>query len=249
MQTFLRAAFALFLLGAGNLCHAQKQGAEPSAHFEVATIRIVPEKDVGFFSQSPEGSSLFTIKNASLRLLIAIASGISSTNIEELPPWADDQYYNISAKLAGEPPYTKEQTRGALQQLLQERLGLKVHHTSQWQSGYALTAATRGVKLVPTKNEAAHAYLLPHAINAARISMKGFAGVLALAVKQPVLDKTELSGEYDFAFEYAPLDGSDSPYPSIFTALDTNYGLKLHPEKIPVEALVVDAVNRTPTEE
>jgi uncharacterized protein (TIGR03435 family) len=56
-----------------------------------------------------------------------------------------------------------------------------------------------------------------------------------------VIDKTELKGNFDFKMTFAP-DLADSDGPSIFTALEEELGLKLEPQRGPVEVIVMDAV-------
>ena len=53
---------------------------------------------------------------------------------------------------------------------------------------------------------------------------------------------------FDFNLNFAPMDGSDSSLPSIFAALEEQMGLKLVSQMVPVEMLVVDHVDRVPTE-
>ena len=79
--------------------------------------------------------------------------------------------------------------------------------------------------------------------------MKTLAETLARVVGQPIADKTEIKGSYRIDFEFSSLDDTDSGLPSIFTALSEKLGLKLVPDKqVPVEVLIVDAIDRTPTE-
>jgi uncharacterized protein (TIGR03435 family) len=63
------------------------------------------------------------------------------------------------------------------------------------------------------------------------------------------LDKTGLIGQYAFVLRWAP-EGTesqpDSP-PSIFTAVQEQLGLKLDPQKAPMEILVVDHADRPST--
>lgn len=58
---------------------------------------------------------------------------------------------------------------------------------------------------------------------------------------RPVIDKTELKGHFDFKMTFAP-DLAESDGPSIFTALEEQLGLKLDPQKGPVEVVVIDSV-------
>jgi uncharacterized protein (TIGR03435 family) len=82
--------------------------------------------------------------------------------------------------------------------------------------------------------------------------------MLINGVGRTVVDKTGLSGRFDFDLEFAPdqlpqgppLPGAPSPPPidpngpSIFTALQEQLGLKLESARGPVEVLVIDHVER-----
>jgi uncharacterized protein (TIGR03435 family) len=65
-----------------------------------------------------------------------------------------------------------------------------------------------------------------------------------------LIDKTGLTGRYDFELHWTPDDTpADSPLgggPSIFTAVEEQLGLKLESAKAPVEVLVIDSA-RLPT--
>jgi uncharacterized protein (TIGR03435 family) len=81
---------------------------------------------------------------------------------------------------------------------------------------------------------------------------------------RPVIDKTGLTGRFDIHLEFVPenaisgpirLNGVDSPGlpassagtsagPSIFTAVQEQLGLKLSPDKGPVDVLVIDRVQK-----
>jgi uncharacterized protein (TIGR03435 family) len=71
--------------------------------------------------------------------------------------------------------------------------------------------------------------------------------ILNSEVGRPVVDKTGLTGKYDFTLDYVPVAKAatdDSGGPSIFTALQEQLGLKLEPAKAPMDVLVIDAVER-----
>ncbi len=64
----------------------------------------------------------------------------------------------------------------------------------------------------------------------------------------PVVDRTGLTGNYDVGMEYNADLEHDSPLPSLFTTLQESLGLKLESQKVPVDFLVIDHINRVPTE-
>jgi uncharacterized protein (TIGR03435 family) len=93
-------------------------------------------------------------------------------------------------------------------------------------------------------------------------TMEEFAGrTLPPHTDRPVIDKTGLTGRYDIHLEFAReprqvfLNGVPQPAPpageiagpSIFTALQEQLGLKLSPDKAPLNVLVIDSVQK-PTE-
>ena len=71
-----------------------------------------------------------------------------------------------------------------------------------------------------------------------------------------VVDKTGLTGGYDFRLDFAqpPVGSGTTPGsqidrgPSIFSALQEKLGLRLEPKKGPVEFLVIHQANKVPTE-
>jgi uncharacterized protein (TIGR03435 family) len=70
--------------------------------------------------------------------------------------------------------------------------------------------------------------------------------------RRPVIDKTGLTGTYDFNLAFRPELSPDASaefdnLPSIFDALRDRLGLELVPQKGPVETLVIDHAEK-PTE-
>src|SRR5580658_339290 len=64
---------------------------------------------------------------------------------------------------------------------------------------------------------------------------------------RPVLDRTGLSGVYDFMLTWTPESSgstSDLSGPSLFTAVQEQLGLKLEIQKAQVEILVIDHVEK-----
>jgi uncharacterized protein (TIGR03435 family) len=98
-------------------------------------------------------------------------------------------------------------------------------------------------------------------------TMAQLAGNLSGQLGRPVIDLTGLAGEYDYQLEFTreglvgprgmpppppgvmppPSETAESG-PSIFTALQEQLGLKLDSRKGPVDLIVVDSAEKTPTE-
>ena len=89
-------------------------------------------------------------------------------------------------------------------------------------------------------------------LSAGGSSMAALARLLAVPVGRLVLDRTGLTGGFDFDLEFtidavagAPQGQSpNANAPSLFTALEEQLGLKLQAERGPVEVLVIDRIER-----
>jgi uncharacterized protein (TIGR03435 family) len=98
----------------------------------------------------------------------------------------------------------------------------------------------------------------PGRMNAGGMPMSQLAQSLSPQVGRIVLDKTELTGNYDFELTYAPealgggppplLNGGPVPVdpnaPNLFTALQEQLGLKLDSQRGPVDVVVIDSVEQ-----
>jgi uncharacterized protein (TIGR03435 family) len=224
---------------------AQAPAAAPS--FEVASVRQVPEGQESTFL-SPTGDKRFRAQNASMKLLIEMAFGIEKDQISEKNlDWLDSTFYDVEAVPTGDAPLSYEQLRVPLQQLLAQRFHLTFHHEWKDMQGYALVVAKGGSKLTAAKDITATGYILRDGLRSPSISMKSFAAMLAYPLGRPVVDNTAITGSYDIKLSFAPDGSTNSPLPSIFTAVQEQLGLKLEPQKVPVEMLLIDHLDRTPS--
>jgi uncharacterized protein (TIGR03435 family) len=80
--------------------------------------------------------------------------------------------------------------------------------------------------------------------------MDTIATVLSRQFECDVLNRTSLSGKYDFQLDWTPDSGpcpaqaDSSGGPSIFWAIQEQLGLKLEKSKGPVEVLVIDRIEK-----
>ncbi len=92
--------------------------------------------------------------------------------------------------------------------------------------------------------------LAPGLVSARKMTMRQFANLLGRFVGRMVVDRTGLDGNYDIDLNYTPDQGGPawipSDWPSLFTAVQEQLGLKLESTRGPVDVLVIDSV-RMPT--
>jgi len=215
--------------------------------FEVASVRLCPPGDNRAPFISPVGTTSFTATRISLQLLVGIAFGTPSNHILGAPSWFESQLYDVNAKLAGDKSLTARDRQKLLQQLLQERFHLAVHREVKGYKGYALIIAKNEPKLRPS-GVPGQGVLLRGRLHFPNETLEDFARILERVTGQPVVNETNIGGKFDIELDYAPIDDASSSLPSIFTVVQEELGLKLIPREVPVEELVIDHVDKSPTQ-
>ena len=219
----------------------------PLPSFEVTSVKPSPPDQPGGMLTIPQGTS-FNTTGMPLEILIQLAFGLEQSQIVG-PDWIKSQQYDIAAKTEGGVSLTYEQMKPLLQRLLADRFKLTYHHETKEISGYAIVAAKSGPKLQAAKEGASKgANIRPNGIQAPSATMGALAKMLAALLRQPVADRTGIAGDYEIKLSFAPNDATDSTLPSLFTAVQEQLGLKLESAKVPVEMLVIDHVEKVPTE-
>ena len=235
------------------------QSASAPERFEVASIRPA-DRNTGLagcvqFTNWP--SNRFTMHCASLNTLVDLAYGSNATQgISGGANWVRSQDYSVTAKVEGSTLLSWKQMQPLLQNLLAERFHLKIHRERRIVPGYALIVASAGAKLQPTKGGAFMGIDSICDLKTQNISVGNFGRMLqrAASLGKPVVDKTDLDGMYDielkyFADENPHAEGNPTcaHVPDIFTAVQEQLGLKLVPQKVPVDYLLIDHADQ-PTE-
>ncbi|MGA8593908.1 MAG: M56 and DUF3738 domain-containing protein [Bryobacteraceae bacterium] len=230
-------------------------GALPS--FEVASIK--PNKSGSFHSHLSDTDGRLTANNVSLRDYIERAFAVRAYQISG-PEWLKSARYDIAAK--PESRVNDEQFREMMQALLADRFKLVVHREQKIFPVYALVVAKNGPQLESVQSSGhSSANTNRGHLTVQGMSMAQFAEVLSRQTDRPVVDATGLKGAYNFKLEWTPDDKQSnrpeqadeavtkaSDAPSIFTAVEEQLGLKLEPRKAPAEILVIDHVEKVPTE-
>ena len=91
-------------------------------------------------------------------------------------------------------------------------------------------------------------------------TMTALTGTLARIIGRPVVDQTGLTARYDFDLEYTREDAGATMMPassggtpatefgaSVFSSIQ-RLGLKLEGQKVPLDAIVIERAEKTPTE-
>jgi len=220
---------------------------EPLA-FEVASIK--PSASVDGRSHDVVNDGGIVLTNVNLRQCIEAAYGIQDPELIG-PDWLETARFDIQAK----PPavHPKEYLQPMLKTLLQERFKLTTHRETRTIPAYALVIGKGGLKIKEVGPGEGNTNSSGSRFSGTKVTIKRLSQFLSRMLDRPVIDKTGTQAVFDidlhFAWEApnakAPKQSSNDP--SIFTALEEQLGLKLQSEKLPVEVVVVDHIDRVPS--
>jgi uncharacterized protein (TIGR03435 family) len=252
-----RLAFGM--LAIASFSHGIK--AQSCGTFDVASIKVNTSRLGGGYPELTSGGRRFTATNQLILELIMSAYEVSPLQIIGIPSAFPRERYDIEATC--EQPITKEQLPHLLQVLLAERFHLSIHREFKEQPVYVLILGKGSPKLHQASLEGGQPSLRQSGYSFTFINagMSNLVGVLSQVTGRKVLDKTGLSGQYDFTFTYTPdrssaghegsaaSPGADSipelAFPdSVFTALREQLGLNLEAQKSQIESVVIDRLDR-----
>jgi uncharacterized protein (TIGR03435 family) len=257
------ARWLIVVAMAGSVVSAQAPAPRPKFDaFDVATVKPV-ESDVkrGRFFKI-QGNNRFVAQDYTLKLLIAAAYSLNPKTISGGPEWVDSQHYDIAAITPADVRPNRDEQMSMLRGLLAERFKLSFHREQREFSIYALGLAKGGPKLkastaAPDTPPAVISTVYPGRIllPARNVTMGDLTSMMQRAMlDRPVVDRTGLTGRYDFDLEWAPdetqFGGDIPPAPSdsqvapLFVALQEQLGLKLEATRGMVDALVVDKAEK-----
>jgi uncharacterized protein (TIGR03435 family) len=248
----------------------------PTLTFDVATIRLAPPPDAHFHVSvsSPPHSSRFEATNLPMKALLQIAYGYDAP-VAGAPDWVATTLYNIQARSddAADARLAKLtdnevrlEKRNAIRVLLTERMELKTHLETRNTAVYHLVVGKGGVKMqavtppppaadggapppLPPLDIQAHGSSQGLEFVATNTPLRAITGSLSSMLEEPVVDKTGLTGLYNYTLQFGREWSEKNPqsWPSIFTAVQEQLGLKLEAVHENVPNLIVDHITK-PTE-
>jgi len=259
--------------------------------YEYEVVSIKPNKSGSSIPGGRPSDDGINVTNFPLTLLIQGAFGVSNDRIFGFPSWAATDRFDINAKM--DPAVadalkklSTDDRRDAQQRMLlaifADRCKLTFHRETRELSTFTLALGKNGAKLKESKpgDTPAEGFKIPDGKGGTGTMQVGEKGLLTLhgvpvsfmvqilsqQLGRTVVDKTGLTGKYDFSWQFVPsavqarqsggvpadggsggastgipsdLDGTD-----LFTAVAEQLGLKLESGKGPVEVIVIDHVER-----
>lgn len=230
-----------------------RQHGPAVADLSYEAVTIKPDSSGNaYWRNTPDG---FSTASTAANLIKSAYWLPTPDQIVGLPEWTRSELLDVQAKMdadtaaaLGRLPPTEQwqQRQRMLRALLAERFALKVHQATKQMPIYVLTVANGGSRLKKSASDTGGSgNFFNGKIEAHSVSIENLAMNLSGMVGRVIVDKSGLAGGYDFTLEWAPAgaDASD-PRPSIFTALEEQLGLKLKPSQGPVDAIVIDSIER-----
>lgn len=242
------------------------QTAAPRVEFEVASVK--PTADLKSPGQIVHmaGERGYHGVNMALLQYIRVAYQVRDDQISA-PEWLGSEYIDVDAK--ADHSCTADELHQMLQHLLEDRFQIRLHREIKMANGYELRVEAGGPRM--TEHDAADHRMLP-LLNGpgihqgVAVAMQYLAFFLSAELGQTVVDKTGLTGHYDFQVTWGyngPMQMAQAPPPpgagagpgpgempmaaapsgpTVFEALKKQLGLRLERAKVPVEHLVIDHI-------
>jgi uncharacterized protein (TIGR03435 family) len=209
-------------------------------------------------------------RGITLKDMVTVAFNVEDDALKGGEKWLESERFDITAKTA--PTESDDALRVMLLNLMIERFGLKTHKDVQPVNVYTLTAVKPKLKEAdPAERSTCQMRNIDGARNFActNMTMAKFAeriyATSAGYLDHPVVDLTELKGSYDFTLVFAPLRRAAAPKEktpeaavptasdpglglTLFDAVEKQLGLKLTARKHPMPVVVIDHIERRPTE-
>ena len=241
---------ALLILLASQLAIAQP--ATAPLRFDVASVKVSPP--IG-------GQNTFVgtkldpgrVRYANLQLIALIMTAFD-VNWDQIAGLPGEFRYPLAFSIEATFPVdtSKAQVAQMLRTLLVERFGLVFHHETRPTPVYALVVAKNGPKLKVSKAQTtSYKNLRPGLFEAAKVTLPLIVNRFHNSgwIDRPMADNTNLTGEYDVALKWTPENATtdDLSAPSLFTAIQEQWGLRLEAQTVPLDFLVIDHVAK-PTE-
>jgi len=236
-----------------------------SASFDVASIKPADPPSPGTSRRNTASLGRIDYQSTTLRRCIAYAYGVKEYQIDG-PAWLAGDRWQIQAKAP--EGAADDQMPAMMQTLLAERFHLQLHREKKDFDGLAIIAGKNGPKLDRAGKPGDYRTTMRFGgggkIEANGMTMDSLARFLTDTLARPVANETALAGAYAFTLEYAAYEArggmqllTTGPLPPNVTAATDpglsvmssiqRLGLKLESRKVPLDVIVIDRIDKTPT--
>jgi uncharacterized protein (TIGR03435 family) len=227
------------------------QSAEP--RFDVASVKpnVGGDLAIPIRPQPPDG---LTFINYPLYEIVRYAYSVQPFRLEGAPAWTRGERFDIAAKAAG--PISDTERRLMMRALLVERFRLNASFETRGKTIFIMTLARTDKQLGPGVKPRPECAATPcqnvgggkpGAIRVSASTLTQFAdGMLSTLRGELVRDETGVPGVFDIEMSWRPETSTDpdDSRPAFVTAMREQLGLKLDPQRRPVDVLVVESIDR-----
>jgi uncharacterized protein (TIGR03435 family) len=247
---------AAFFINTFAIAFAQN----PLPQFEVATVKSPGPQDRFIILYNYPGGrvviSLYTFGQ-----LLHEALGVQRFQVVGAPAWVDSDRFMIEAKPPAssklssftpsnrEAPLVEEQ-RQMLLALLIDRFQLKFHRESKEGAVYLLTKGPREPMFEPPKHPEYRMFFAgllgggSGTVSGGNATMEFIASQLSQSMGRPVIDRTGLTGPFDFTLEHVYDPAEEEDEVTVAQRTVGALGLRLERSRGPVEMIVIDHLEK-----
>ena len=238
-------------------------GIASCQEFEVVSVR--PNNSLSGDSGVFTDQGMLKATNVSLRSLIIRAYGVKNYQVEG-PDWLDSEHFDIAAKFPEALPKDRDKYNAAvgamMQNMLLSRFKLRLHSEQKTFSVFGLLIGKSGINFKEVPDSDSHSMNSNNThYTGTCVSMDAFAEFLSrqkdLPSELPVINMTGLKGFYNLKLDWIPETTSTSETsavggpvsgPTLRLALEEQLGLRLESRRAPIEIVIVDHAEKTPSE-
>ena len=250
--------------------------------FEVASIKPHQSEQMMRIAMrmTPDGVNFAGLP---LERLVQLSFGLPENRIFNEPGWVKSELFDIETKVGPEEApklkgLTMDERWAMMIPVLQERFGLKFHRETRELEVYTLVIGKGGLKMkeaqstgdeksgpVPVQGRTMVQFSPNDMVmrtGSGGVTTDMLARMISMQIGTTVLDKTGLTGKYEYELHWAPdrsmgagmmpstpgpAGGEQQPEsnaPPLFTAVQEQLGLRLVSQKEPVEVVVIDHIQQ-----
>jgi uncharacterized protein (TIGR03435 family) len=219
------------------------------ATFVVAAVK--PSAGLRDGSSIRNNPGRFQATNTTLAKLIQFALPAQAFQLVGGPAWIREARFDIAASTGQSDDDVKSQSeriariRSRVRHLLEDRFQLQLREEQREMPVYALETEKSGIRMKAAEvlgNVNSNSGAAGATLNGKGLTMTRLCEVLSSIVERPVNDETGLAGAYDVELKYSQDDAPAETalaFPSIFTALKEQLGLRLTGKKGAAQVWVV----------